>query len=661
MSVVSVSSRAARGPLLAAAAFALSSVPAPAAAQAITASDFVETAPQGFGDRHNSHTWATAWWRGKLYVGTGRATFCVQQAMVAYLRPDLGSYPPGEAEVDCEPDPHDIPLQAEIWTWTPETNTWDLVYRSPNDVPIAGTDPQKYTARDIGYRGMLVFREQDGTEALYVSGVASRGDKGDGFNGHVPPPRILRSTDGVTFTPIPQDPGTVLGDTLVSGFRNLVRYNDKLYVIGSVGLLGHGLIYAAANPELGNDAFRQVSPPGKTFFEMEAYNGFLYAGTGVQPQNDPTPFSVLKTDGEGDAPVFTTIIPEGAYQRRNPSSAVISMQEFKGRLYLGTDREVLRINPDDTWDLVVGARRSTPDGHLLEPLSGYDIGFDYLFNVHMWRMTVFDGELLVGTNDPSTKWRNVLGSGFLRPRMGADLFGSADGWNFSMITRDGLGDIYNTGVRALAPTPFGLILGSANHYYGTRVYRAAPEARVVDAPRRLSAEAAGRLALLSWEASAGATRYHVFRDSGFGTEEEIAVVDATRPIQTYLDTTVDRLKRYHYFVVAEAAPGQLSRPSVTAVFPYEGPRPTFDSLAAQLAAWSAPAEWTDGLARTRRLVGLHKMGRAVRQLARLRQTVQAPSAVVSWRVEDLDVLLARFQRRLKLVRAGALPETSLEQ
>ena len=161
-----------------------------------------------------------------------------------------------------------------------------------------------------------------------------------------------------------------------------------------------------------------VSPPGQTFFEIETYNGFLWAGTGVQPHNDPTPFSLLKTDATGDPYTFTTVIPPGAYKTSKPSPAVISLQVFAScplqpcanpvnRLYVGTDRELLRVNPDDTWDLVVGSARKTPDGRQLRPLSGFDFGFDNFFNIHMWRMGVYPLApgtvpwLYVGTHDQS--------------------------------------------------------------------------------------------------------------------------------------------------------------------------------------------------------------------------------------------------------------------
>jgi hypothetical protein len=434
-----------------------------------------------------------------------------------------------------------------------------------------------------------------------------------------------------------------------------------MVLIGSVGLLGHGIIYEATHPELGNDAFRQISPPGMTFFEIEKYKGFLYAGTGVNPQNDPTPFTVLKTDGQGETPVFTTVIPLGAHKEQNPSAAVISMQKFKRRLFVGTDRELLRINPDDSWDLVVGSPRSTPEGRRLDPLSGFDVGFDNLLNIHMWRMTKFGGSLLVGTHDQSTKWKNLIGSNFLRPRMGADLYSSADGWSFTMVSRNGVGDMYNSGIRALAPTPYGLILGTANHYFGTRIYKAVAAVRALQPPQQLAAETMRQASLLSWAPSPTATRYHIWRDTGYADPEEIAVIDATAlPVQTHLDTTVQGFRQYHYQVVAEDALGQHSGPSTMITVPFSGPQPTFASLKGQLTAWAAPASLSEGLERARQAVRTPDFDGALAEIALLRLAVQTdPSLLPKWRAEDLDMLLAKFARRAMLVQAGALPVRQL--
>jgi hypothetical protein len=634
---------------------ALLGAPSGAGAQALMPSDLVQAALQGFGDRHNSHAWGVAWWRDHLYVGTGRSTYCIQQATTALFEPELAEYP-GDPEAACTPDPHDLPLAAEIWRWSPVTDTWEMLYRSPVDIPIQGTNPVKYAARDIGYRGMLVFREQDGTEALYVSGVSSRANLGVGINGPVPPPRILRSTDGVGFEPLPQDPGTVLGDTMVSGFRNLLVYKGKMYVLGSVGLLGHGIIFEATHPEQGNDAFRQISPPGKTYFEIETYNGHLYAGTGVQPQYDNTPWSLWKTDATGNPYTFSLVIPEGAYRQLAPGAAVISMQEFKGRLYVGTERELLRVNPDDSWDLVVGTPRTLPDGRRLAPLSGFDFGFDYLLNFHMWRMAVYQGSLLVGTNDIATKWRDLPGASLVLPRMGADIYSSADGWNFTMVTRTGFGDIFDSGIRTFTNTPHGLFVGTANHWYGTRLFRTITSSRPVPAPTDLAVENVDRTAVLSWTAPAGVTRFHVHRDTGFEDPVEIATVDATSAaVQIYRDTTVRPGKNYHYFVVAEEPGGTLSGPSPMLRYPYPGPTPTAMSARALLESAGAPAELVNIARTVREQVRAGRLQKALGLIGELRARLPVESGLPAWRVEDLDVILARLARRIRVAQAGALP------
>ncbi len=433
--------------------------------------NFVQAAPQGFGDRQNSWAWSMIWWQGKLYVGTNRSLLCVQSASNAYAFPWI-DYPPDDPDLECAAEPEDLELQAEIWRWTPETDTWERVYQSPNDIEIPD-HPGKYVARDIGYRYMTLFTEADGTEALYVTGVSARS-----YIKGIPPPRILRSTDGVTFEPIPQDPGTFLGDldTLdeidMNSFRTLKVYKSRLYT--NVGrFYGNGVLLEAENPAGGNDNFRQVSPPGMTVFEAAPYNGFLYVGT-TDLQNG---YSVLKTDATGEPPYsFTPVVTNGGYRTPRPSGSVLSMFVFKDRLYVGTDRpaELIRINPDDTWDLIVGTPRDTPDGRK-ESLSGMGDGFDYWLNWHMWRMAEYDGWLYLGTYDGSTTFHTVSWlEPVLRPHMGFDLYASQDGVHFTMITSTAFDDIFDCGVRTLESTPYGLFLGTANPYYGLQIWRGVP-------------------------------------------------------------------------------------------------------------------------------------------------------------------------------------------
>ncbi len=124
-----------------------------------------------------------------------------------------GLYPP--AIGDCTPDYHYLPLQAEIWQYNPLTNIWTRVFQSPNSLfTVDSKGNSVATAREIGFRSLTPVIEPGGTQALYAGGVTS----GEIFECHPPtvttgcttqgswpPPRILRSTDGVTWTPIPQN------------------------------------------------------------------------------------------------------------------------------------------------------------------------------------------------------------------------------------------------------------------------------------------------------------------------------------------------------------------------------------------------------------------------------------------------------------------------
>lgn len=453
----------------------------------LTAEDFSLAAPQGFGDRQNSWAWSMQWWNGHLYVGTNRAWHCAETAAFANAFPNLFTYPPDDPDVECTPNPKDLPLQAEIWRWTPETNTWERVYQSPADVPLPG-HPNKFLARDIGYRGMTVFREADGTEALYVTGVSVKFIGFKGLDG--PPARILRSTDGVHFEPIPQDPGTAFGELSFSSFRNPTSFNGRFYVVGG-GVGGSGMLLESAHPEQGNNSFRVVTPLDVKVSALHPFNGYLYLGL----QDFEHGYSIVKTDARGPLPYqFIPVVEKGGYLINGRNPEVLSMAVFNNRLYVGGNgiatasigagaaAELIRINPDDSWDVVVGYPRITPAGYKF-PISGLMAGFGNVFNGHMWRMAVHEGVLYVGTFDTSTTFRNDPKLGpFARRFMGFDLYASSDGIHFSPITTDGFGDPFNFGARTLASTPYGLFLGTANYYYGLQIWLGAPRATPTATP-----------------------------------------------------------------------------------------------------------------------------------------------------------------------------------
>jgi hypothetical protein len=154
----------------------------------------------------------------------------------------------------------------------------------------------------------------------------------------------------------------------------------------------------------------------------------------------------------------------------------MSMAVFRDSLYAGTDRptELIRIRPNDQWDLVVGEARLTPQG-LKWPISGLSTGFGNVYNGHFWRMQEHEGRLYVGTWDWSVQLRtSPLLDPLLRDEFGFDLYTSPDGSAWYRVTRNGFGDGFNYGARSFASTPFGLFVGTANPYYGAEVWQVTP-------------------------------------------------------------------------------------------------------------------------------------------------------------------------------------------
>ncbi len=305
-----------------------------------------------------------------------------------------------------------------------------------------------------------------------------------------------------------------MGGLNKGSFRSLTTYNGKLYVLhGSVQ--GNGKIIESANPSDGNDAWRLVSPddPELRGFEMEVFNGQLYVGA----MDVLNAYSVVRTDATGEPPyTFTPVVTDGAYLADRPSRTVVSMHIFNDALYVGTDdpAEIIRIKADDSWDLIVGTPRETPDGWKY-PLSGLDEGFNFALNQHIWRMQSQDGVLYVGTFDDSTSQRLCPDRNeILSPFMGFDLYKSTDGIHFSAITIDGFGDPFDFGLRNFQSTPHGLFTGTANTYFGANIFRSASglgNGDQLDPPGTALATAHPDGNIITWTAPVGATQFRVFR------------------------------------------------------------------------------------------------------------------------------------------------------
>jgi ubiquinone/menaquinone biosynthesis C-methylase UbiE len=299
-------------------------------------------------------------------------------------------------------------------------------------------------------------------------------------------------------------------DPARNSYRILVPFNGRLYT--SPTGQAHGRHNLSESPtvlecsDLDTGEWHPVSVRGfgdstnTTVFEMVAFNGFLYAAT----LNPSQGFQIWKTKPGGRFYRWTKVITEGAY-RGILNEAVLSMCVFNNALYVGTgiqnggyDRtykigpaaaELIRIHPDDSWDLIVGEPRLTPEGYKF-PLSGSGPGFGDLFNAYIWRMAVHNGWLYAGTYnwsiwlryisiDTWPIWMRKLLNEFgiknvVANHAGFDLWRSCDGITWVPVTRTGFNNSYNYGARTMVSTPFGLFIATANPF--------APEVAVEDPP-----------------------------------------------------------------------------------------------------------------------------------------------------------------------------------
>ena len=232
-------------------------------------------------------------------------------------------------------------------------------------------------------------------------------------------------------------------------------------------------------------------PNNQGISTLASFDGCLYAGT-----YNPNGYQVwrLRCVSDLDAPP-QPVVREGT--GFGQSEAALSMYAFRDHLYVGTGIplgfnpltkhgprgcDVIRIGPDDNWEVIVGPRRS-------QPLSGYRAGFGWRLNAYCWYMGEHEGHLYLGTWDMS-RVIEFLGKdagniarpfkpllNLLSPRpqgwgssMGGDLYRSADGIHWEPVFLDGLGNPDNHGIRTIESTPEGLFVGTENPFSRLEVW-----------------------------------------------------------------------------------------------------------------------------------------------------------------------------------------------
>jgi ubiquinone/menaquinone biosynthesis C-methylase UbiE len=454
----------------------------------LSADHFRKIASRGLGDPYNGYPHAMTWFTDYLYVGTSRANLHYRGRWRAEKGGEaLGKVWPVKIP---EGDLFDIDLRAQIWRYHPPTNQWEKVFVSPLTRGIDGFD----VPLSIGFRSMIPFQGlSDPAPALYVPTWGSH---------QTPESVMLRSDDGLNFE-IVSEPGLGFPDPYQPrAIRGLVSFKGLLFAAPAAGqkraepnTSGFMVIFVTSDPVRGDWKLACEphfgDPQNLTAFDLAEFNGYLYAGTANLQEG----FQIWKTDAEGEPPYrWRRVITRGAY-RGNLNQGAARMVPFGGQLYVGTAiqeggwdinnnigpaaPEIIRINPDDSWDLIVGEPRPTPDGLKL-PLSGLGPGFGNRFSGYLWSLREHRGWLYAGDSDwslflkyarmdrVSERVKSMLTErniGRLIAReSGCALWRSRNGYDWISVTKNGFNNCYNMGIRNMVSTPHGLFVGVANPY-----------------------------------------------------------------------------------------------------------------------------------------------------------------------------------------------------
>jgi hypothetical protein len=139
--------------------------------------------------------------------------------------------------------------------------------------------------------------------------------------------------------------------------------------------------------------------------------------------------------------------------------------------------DIIRINPDDTWETIVGHGS----------IGGVESGFGHWPNTYIWSMTVHEGWLYTATYDQVSPFFNVLEnldkvikalvqqrSANLVERLwraGSDLYKTRDGETWYAITLNGFDDVGNYGFRTMESVGDYLYIGTSNPFDGLEIWR----------------------------------------------------------------------------------------------------------------------------------------------------------------------------------------------
>ena len=433
--------------------------------------------------RQNNYAWSMSDLGDFIYVGTGR------NILVNIIK---SIEPRTQLPALIKPDP--IDNLAEIWRYKKDGSLpWERVYKAPSDSGITG------------FRFMIKARPFGGSPCLFAAAFGTKVE-------------ILKSTNGVNWF--------ILPDTVLQGTssRAMLIQKGKLYVstIDEGSQTSAPLLYSSEDPEfypwkslidVNAPGFDPAKNPTSPISNMAVFNDRIYVAV-----SNPNGAQVWRTNGpEPELNDWTLIVDNGFGDPANVYTLAIGV--FKDHLYVSGTKElplswfiprgcdIIRINKNDGWKLIVGGNPFFPLTESLEEVqmsaSGLGSGFNNPFNVYAWQIQEYKGKLLVSTFDDSSNMEVILDT-LLANRLaleqligplatntlieiykgvveilraikypiGFDLYVSEDGIHFKSIVLKGLSNPNNYGGRILyVDSREKLYIGTANPFQGCEVWR----------------------------------------------------------------------------------------------------------------------------------------------------------------------------------------------
>ena len=435
--------------------------------------------------KQNNYAWSMAEFGDYIYVGTGRN---LPQYVVNLIKLDV-KMPLLISTIEQNNNP-------EIWRYKKDgTEDWKKVFKTTDSDNV------------MGFRFMTVHTAENSSPALYAATV-SPDDTGV---------IVYKTTDGSNWTNV----GVLKGNTS----RAMISYKGNLYV-ATIDSTNDGtqkfLLYKSKDPEFfefelavdfNDPSYIREKNPAAPVSDIAEFNNKLYVAVGGSEG-----FELWRTEGETPKLNEWKIVGDKGFgDKMNQASLAIgvfkdhlyvsAMKEFPLIILLPLGAELIRIDKNDNWEIVVGGDAIEPTdtqiGKRGKAISGYSGGFSNPFNVYLWQAKPYKDNLIVTTFDNGSNIEAIRDIALLNkdilvekvgetifnllikvydkvlallkkveyPR-GFDIYMSNDGVNFNAVSLDGLGNGNNYGGRMVLEDSEGnLYVGTANPYDGCEVFK----------------------------------------------------------------------------------------------------------------------------------------------------------------------------------------------